>query len=69
MKKTFLTLALVCAFSASAGEAGQKTQCKTEIKAAPNPLAEIVTLPFKMVAAFSHVPRCLVAYFPTNEEK
>lgn len=66
MKKSILILALVCGFSASAGE---RTKCETDIQAAPNPIAEIVTIPFKMVAAFSHIPRCLVARFPVKEEE
>ena len=65
MKKTILILALACAFPASA----EKTKCHTEIAAAPNPLLEIISIPFKAVAMFSHVPRCMVAYFPVKKEE
>ncbi|MBE8158298.1 MAG: hypothetical protein HAW59_02750 [Betaproteobacteria bacterium] len=65
MKKVLLIFVLACGFPASA----EKTYCQTDIPAAPNPIAEIISIPFKAVAVFSHVPRCLAAYFPMQDDE
>ncbi|MGI9305892.1 MAG: hypothetical protein ACR2P5_01150 [Gammaproteobacteria bacterium] len=68
MKKVILILALALSGGAPAALA-DKEDCHTEIERSSNPILEIITIPFKMVAAFSHLPRCIVAYFPVNEPK
>lgn len=65
MKKAVLIVAL--AFSASAVASEHDEECRTEIERASNPVLEILTIPFKVVAAFSHLPRCLVQNFPVND--
>ncbi len=65
MKKTILIAALI--FSAAAHADENEEKCKTEIPRSPNAFVEILTIPFKAVAAFSHLPRCIVDTFPVNE--
>lgn len=67
MKKTVLLAALL--FSAQAFAAEDEEKCKTEIERSPNPFVELVSIPFKMVAAFSHLPRCYIDNFPVNKEE
>lgn len=67
MKKTLLMTALFLSASAFAAEDEQK--CHTEIARSSNPFLEVVTIPFKAVAAFSHLPRCLIDHFPVNEDR
>ncbi|MGI9298471.1 MAG: hypothetical protein ACR2QC_11340 [Gammaproteobacteria bacterium] len=67
MKKTVLTMALFLSASAFAAEDEQK--CHTEIERAGNPIFEMLSIPFKAVAAFSHLPRCLIDHFPVNEDR
>ncbi|MDM5147202.1 hypothetical protein NQX30_02265 [Candidatus Persebacteraceae bacterium Df01] len=66
MKKTLIALLLVASPSVLAAE--EEGKCETNIERASNPILEIITVPFKIIAAFSHLPRCLVDYFPVNEE-
>ena len=65
MKKIMLILML--AFSLSGAYAEEKQKCHTEITEHENLGLIILTIPFKVVAAFSHLPRCLIDHFPTNE--
>ena len=46
-----------------------KTECKTELEESKNLLLNVVTIPFKVVMTFLHLPRCVIANFPVNEEK
>ena len=46
----------------------RKKKCTTELKDHKNLIVNLVTIPFKMVATFSHLPRCLIDHFPVNEE-
>lgn len=64
MKKAILITVLVLSAGAYADEDEEK--CRTEIKRSPNPFVEVVTIPFKAVAAFTHLPRCIIENFPTN---
>lgn len=68
MKKAILMAALFLSASAFAAEDEPK-KCHTEIERASNPFLEILTIPFKAVAAFSHLPRCLIDHFPVNEDQ
>lgn len=65
MRKTLLAFALVLSVSSALAEAEQ--ECTTNIERASNPILEFITIPFKMVAAFSHLPRCLIDKFPVEE--
>lgn len=66
MKKTLLAMAFLLSASAFAAE---KESCHTEFKRESNPFLELATIPFKVVAAFSHFPRCAIDNFPVDKEK
>ena len=66
MKKAVFILAALLSAQAFAAE-DEGVQCHTEIERASNPILEVITIPFKLVAAFSHLPRCIIANFPVNE--
>ena len=53
--------------SASAFAADDEQKCHTEIERASNPILELLSIPFKAAAAFSHLPRCMIDHFPVNE--
>ncbi len=66
MKKILLIFALL--ISSSAAYAEESEPCVTVIERASNPILEIITIPFKVVAAFSHLPRCMIQNFPVEEK-
>ena len=65
MNKTLLAFALVLLAPAALAEEEQK--CQTNIERSSNPVLELITVPFKIVAAFSHLPRCMIDHFPVEE--
>lgn len=72
MKRMF-AVAVVLAFALAApgrAVAGEdEGYCvESEMKQMPNPLLEIITIPFKMVAVLTYLPRCMAEKFPVNEE-
>ena len=71
MKKTMLNIIAAAALSLAVAPAlaDEEKKCTTELKDHKNLIVNLVTIPFKMVATFSHLPRCLIDHFPVNEEK
>ena len=71
MKKAmslFAAVALSASLSLPAA-AAENEKCHTELENSPNLLVNVVTIPFKVVMAFLHLPRCIVANFPTEESE
>ena len=71
MKKAVSLIAAV-ALSASLSlpaAAEEDKKCHTELEESPNLLVNVVTIPFKVVMAFLHLPRCVIDHFPTEESE
>ena len=70
MKKAMsLFAAVALSASLSLPAAAENEKCHTELENSPNLLVNVVTIPFKVVMAFLHLPRCIVANFPTEESE
>lgn len=70
MKKTLTALMLAAVVSAAplSAFAAEENKCPAdEMQKMPNPILEVIVMPFKVVHAFMFGPLCAIKNIPKNE--